>query len=121
MYSVKKGVKLDRLHPSIASKLTALDLLWQAFFPEDADSLTITSGHEGSPADKVHLQTSFHYTQNFPDEMGRAIDLRVKDVPVEKVDAVVAAMKLLLGTGYDVVWGAKFKHTDHIHIEYDPA
>jgi len=120
MYSLKKGVKVDRLHPSISQRLPSLGFLWRAFFPEDEDGLTITSGHEGSPADKIHMLHSFHYTQNFSDEMGRAIDLRVRDVPHERIDLAVAAMKLLLGSKYDVVWGEKYKHTDHIHIEYDP-
>lgn len=110
LLSVKRGVKLNHLDPPMGGKVYPLAHLWEAYFPLDADGMTVTSGHEGAPGDGVHRKDSLHYK-------GRAIDLRVRDVRVEDVKArFVPAARLLLGPDFDVIFEG-----DHVHIEYDPA
>lgn len=64
----------------------------------------ITSAH-----DSQHHDGSLHY-------VGRAIDVRTREMAETQRNEVVGACKLKLGPlGFDVVL-----ESDHLHIEYDP-
>ncbi|RLC47034.1 MAG: hypothetical protein DRH57_04840 [Candidatus Cloacimonadota bacterium] len=93
---LKLGVDISKLKRPMRR---ALNLIDQAFkdFGEEA---VITSTYEGD-----HMPSSLHYAH-------LAVDVRL---PRGNVDAVVNALKLLLGKDYDIV-----VEKDHIHIEYDP-
>jgi len=107
--SVKKGVSLAGVKPPLLYKLRPMSYLWFAFFDDDQDGITITSGSEGYAGDGVHGSHSLHYT-------GNAIDLRVKDVDSERAGREFCrSLIFLLGIDYDIVFEG-----DHIHVEYDP-
>lgn len=109
LLSTKDGVKINLLDPMLSKELYPLAHCWVACFPLDGDGMTITSGYEGAPTDGVHKPDSLHYKR-------RAIDIRVKDVDVDRARTTyVTLAKVLLGPDFDVVWEG-----NHIHIEYDP-
>lgn len=109
LLSLKDGVKINLLDPSLNEKIFRLAHLWAAFFPLDEDGMTITSGYEGQPGDGVHQVDSLHYVR-------RAIDIRVRDVSSDDVfNKFIPAARLMLGKDYDVVW-----EKNHVHIEFDP-
>ena len=116
LVSIKSvGVDITGLDTDIALALPRLAYLWKAFFPKDADGLTITSGCEGNRTDKVHKMASLHYKENSPSGKGRAIDIRVNDVPsATDVMKFVSCASMLLGDEYDVI-----HEGNHIHLEFD--
>lgn len=65
--------------------------------------ITITSLLDGR-----HSIKSKHYT-------GNAFDIRISKYTPFELKALVKALKIALGTNYDVIL-----EKDHIHIEYDP-
>lgn len=117
LLSVKSAsVNITDLDVVLSDTLNQLAFLWKAFYPKDADGLTITSGCEGTKGDGVHGKDSLHYVQNSPSGKGRAVDIRTRDVaPMDTLKFATAA-GLLLGGRFDVV-----TEVDHIHIEYDPS
>ena len=109
--TVPYGTKDDSVELNLVddflSKLDSIALLWSAFFPEDVDGFTITSGSEGYSGDGVHGKNSFHYKNG-------AIDARIKDVGYARIHDFCTCLSILLGKDYDVV-----VEKDHIHIERD--
>lgn len=68
----------------------------------------VTVGIEG-----VHSMGSEHYT-------GLALDFRMHHVPVDRREALVAAIREALGPDFDVLWESVGTPNEHLHIEYDP-
>lgn len=68
----------------------------------------ITSGRDG-----LHKAGSLHY-------VGRAIDLRTRDLTDAEGDALVTALRWRLPRQYDVVDERTKAGAPHIHVEYDP-
>jgi len=100
-YAVKVGVCLHGLHPRLEAVIWQLDDIYAS--AGISNMPTITSGRDGD-----HSTNSLHY-------LGRALDLRTRDLPSWKVGPLVAALKLALGDDFDVVL-----EKDHIHLELDP-
>jgi len=65
--------------------------------------MIITSANDGK-----HGRNSLHYKD-------RAIDIRTRDLPHEKITALAAALQMELGDDWDVV-----VEKTHIHVEFDP-
>lgn len=61
-----------------------------------------------SARDSIHNPGSLH-------PKGLAVDLRTKDLALEKIVILVNQLRLDLGPEFDVVL-----EVDHIHVEYDP-
>ena len=98
--TVKDGVVLA-LAPEMAR---ALPLIEAAHSDIGIRPPIITSGSEGE-----HQPGSLHY-------VGKAIDLRTRDLPSLKVVQLVYALRAWLGEDFDVI-----DEGDHIHVEYDPS
>lgn len=72
--------------------------------------LVITSGNDGT-----HMKGSLHY-------LDRALDLRTKNFPTRDLKfQFLAALKLRLGKGYDVIIEDLGGPNEHLHAEYDPT
>lgn len=96
---IKEGVDLRDLHPKIWDALIAA--AW--YYGSLKHQFTVTCGQDGA-----HMRGSRHYN-------GRAVDLRVRMIPVDVREVFVEGLKRRLGWGYDVVL-----RPDHIHVEWDP-
>ena len=55
-----------------------------------------------------HKRGSLHY-------VGQAVDIRTRNVPVEKRPDITVALQEALGEQYDVIL-----EKDHIHVEFQP-
>lgn len=100
---LKLGVITDNIDPAMLTAIVYADYLYILYGVPNG--VTITSGRDGK-----HSSTSLHYC-------GRAVDLRIRDLPYpEKTSKLIAGkLKYILGSDYDVIL-----ESDHIHIEYDP-
>ena len=96
---LKAGVVLS-LSPEMAKALHAIEREHLRVVGRHA---IITSGRDGT-----HRPDSLHYS-------GNAVDIRSRDLSVEKKYLLASALKTALGIRFDVI----VEH-DHIHIEYDP-
>ena len=101
----KPGCRLTDLKPQTVLALFVCDGIFRGFGLEP----TVTSVN-----DSKHMARSKHYT-------GRAFDLRTKDVPQDDRRALVEKIKLrLTPLGFDVVWEAVGRPSEHLHLEHDP-
>lgn len=62
----------------------------------------VTSGSEGQ-----HMAGSLHY-------VGKAVDLRTRDLSSLQVVQLIASLRAWLGEDFDVI-----DESNHIHVEYD--
>src|SRR5437762_873988 len=69
---------------------------------------TVTSANDG-----VHKPNSFHYVD-------RALDFRTHDLTADQKHGWLAAVKIRLGSEYDVLLEDEGKPNEHMHIEFDP-
>lgn len=101
MLSIKPGVTLLGIQPQLVVALIAA----HACYAKRDAPCVITAGNDG-----VHSETSEHYA-------GRAIDLRVNNLPNPQVDAraIVTELAEALGSDYQVLF-----EQDHIHLAYKP-
>jgi len=100
MPQFKSGVVMWDMHPSITDAMPALDRVSVALVGRDA---LITTARDGT-----HSKTSLHYK-------GRAVDLRINDIPRTIWDQYRDNLAAALGDDWDVVL-----EPDHIHVEFDP-
>lgn len=98
----KSGASLFGLHQEILWALDQCLIVWSICAPGVA-YVTVTSGRGGK-----HSLRSFHY-------LGLAVDLRRRDLSVDQVIAIFAALQVRLGENFDIVL-----EDDHFHIEYQP-
>lgn len=92
------SVSVDGLMPELWRAVSVAGAFWR----ERGDTLTITSGLDGT-----HSATSFH-------PKGLAVDLRTSHLtPAEILDRA-GELLVRLGGGYDVIIEAT-----HLHVEYD--
>ena len=96
---LKSSVRIEGVAPEIAFIMPAIA---KVFSDIDAD-LVITSVTDG-----VHMAGSLH-------NVGKAIDVRSRDLGVPQRQAIVQQLKKALGPSFDVV-----AESSHIHIELDP-
>lgn len=102
----KPGTKVHTLDTALFPGLIAL-----CTFMEDrlgVSYITITSVNDG-----VHKPGSLHY-------VGRAVDIRCRYYPPEKVREVVADFKAFYDADYDLLWENQGTPNEHLHLEYDP-
>ena len=100
--SVKDGVQPRGL-------LDILCALSVVSVPGQPDPLTITSCFDG-----IHSKNSCHYRL-------AAVDVRSKDFPdLATKQAWVQAIRLELGTGFDVILESVGAPNEHFHLEFDP-
>lgn len=99
----KPGVNPAGAHPMLVSALaTAADVYRKVGTP-----CWVTSMCDG-----IHQSNSFHY-------MLMAADLRTKNLRPDQKDDVVAALRLRLGEGWDIVLEHRGHTQEHIHMEWD--
>ena len=94
----KEGVVLKELNDPLLKMLEGIDKV----FLQMGHVPTITSVNDGK-----HMVGSMHY-------INKAIDLRVKDLPLEQWAVVANRIKSILGPEFDVIL-----EKDHIHVELD--
>src|SRR3990172_7874262 len=95
---LKPSVRIELLHPLLKAALVEIE----AVYNEHDSLLTITSGHEGDPSDKVHLATSKHYLVNNCGA-GCAVDCRARHLAPQTIFAIVDGIRRRLGPAFDVV------------------
>ena len=94
---IKSGVDLRGLSPQMAIAYTIATKCYGQY------ACVITSG-----SDSKHGTNSLHYS-------GRALDLRINNLPPPAVQSIVDKLKEALGAQFDVVLEA-----DHLHLEWQP-
>src|SRR5690349_11589925 len=101
MLALKPGVTLLGLQPQTLLALVVA----HALYDKRGVECVITAGNDGT-----HSETSEHYA-------GRAVDLRINNLPSPIVDgrAIVSELTQALGRDYQVLL-----ETDHIHLAYKP-
>lgn len=99
MLEIKNTVELQGMQPELVPAI----IVANEVYAELGYRCVITS-----VVDSKHSRTSLHY-------VGFALDLRTRDVPVEKHQAICAEIAARLGPQYDVVL-----ESNHIHIEFQP-
>ena len=119
--TVKQGADISNIHPLIRRAMETTDALWLAFFPEDEDGMTITSGCEGSSGDGVHGDKSKHYPANNASKQGEAVDVRLNDVLQWKATIFCSVLWTILtvnhGDKFKVFAENLLKSSAHCHIE----
>ena len=100
MIHIKSGV-----HNDSGTDLHLIDALLNAcyHYAKRGYSLTVTALEDGN-----HMTGSLHY-------IGRAADLRTRDMPPDIRKQLVKDITSSLGRDYDVIL-----EKDHIHLEYQP-
>lgn len=101
MLKVKPTVRPKSLYIAAAVNNAAVELN----LPAD---MVITSGNDGA-----HMRGSKHYTDE-------ALDFRTKHLTPHDKGLLCAAVKLKLGSDYDVVFEDRDGPNEHLHCEYDP-
>lgn len=99
----KAGVSFKGLDPVA---IFIIIVAREVFEAHGIPQLWITSLTDGR-----HSSTSLHYK-------GKAVDLRVHNIPQAKRQTIANDLKRRLSPGFDVIYGAP-DHLDHIHIEHD--
>lgn len=104
---IKPGVSIRGLVSEVAGvALGCAESVYRAYGVE----VVITSGTE---YDGRHKRGSAHWT-------GRAVDIRVKNLPEADRAPVAGLIGAALGVEFDVLHEGVGKAWEHIHIEYDP-
>jgi uncharacterized protein YcbK (DUF882 family) len=99
MIFIKPGVRITGLRPEMVLAAVAAESVYR----EAGHDLTITACVDGK-----HMAGSLHYA-------GAAVDVRTRDVPADKISAILAKLKEALAGDFDVLLEG-----DHIHIEFQP-
>ena len=99
MTQFKPGVPLFGLQPDTLWAIDQCNAVYQSL---EIDCV-VTSTTDGK-----HMDDSRHY-------VGYAIDLRIWNIPADKVSIIHSKLKRALGSNYDVVL-----ESDHFHVEFDP-
>ena len=107
---LKNGTKFSDLDSAIMFAAIVADGVWREFGVDTG--VTLTSGTDGQ-----HSPASLHYAVNSPSGQGRAIDIRIWNLPSHEAQAPEAARLLRerLTEDYDVV-----VESTHLHVEFDP-
>lgn len=73
----------------------------------------VHGGSSGFNKDATPPSNSFHY-------LGKAVDIRMNDIPIEKASLIADMASELLGE-FDVVLESAGTPNAHLHVEFDPA
>jgi hypothetical protein len=95
---LKPGVKLCGVSPEIVLALQVCETIYRQFGYE----LTVTSIRDGK-----HKNNSLHY-------VGKAVDLRTRNVDSDMREKLRVALQAALGAEFDVIL-----EKDHFHCEFD--
>jgi len=106
MIKSKRGVSIDNCRPEILIALISVDPI----YAKHGVDTVVTSGSEPY---KHSALRSAHYR-------GDAVDLRIKNVEVDKRARVFQAIKRKLGPDFVVLHEGKGKAWEHIHIHWSP-
>jgi hypothetical protein len=102
---IKDGVSLAYVNPAICVALQVA----QGVFDLHGCALTLTSLYR--PNAQTH---SYHSS-------GRAFDARINNIHVAVAQQIEGALRIALGSNFDVVLEGPGTPNAHIHVEYDPA
>jgi len=107
MIYLKRGVVInDKTHPKMFEVLYVVDhILWHNYGVKEC---WVTSGNDGK-----HMVGSMHY-------MGRALDFRTKNWPMDRESHILAEIRKGLGDEFDCLLECMGTPNQHLHIEYDP-
>ncbi len=100
MPQFKAGVQHHNMADELTRHYHKIDDIHRYWVKREA---VITSARDGQ-----HKSNSLHY-------QGKAIDLRISDMPPGRERDVVRELQRALGSDFDIVL-----ESDHIHLEYDP-
>lgn len=98
---IKQGVVINGLNPIFRYVLPELEKIYK----KNGSELVVTSAIDGT-----HSAGSKHY-------YGNAIDIRVKNLPVEKWQIVRDEISACLGCCFKVILETQNKGSEHIHLE----
>lgn len=98
---IKQGVIMAGLHPIYRFVLPVLEQVYKNY---NAD-LVITSGLDGK-----HSAGSKHY-------YGYAIDIRIKNIQVDKWEEITKQIRETLGCCFKVILESSVAGAEHIHLE----
>lgn len=96
---LKYGTRWEQMHASMEHAIRVCDVIFERRVGREA---IVTSARDGK-----HSELSLHY-------VGKAIDLRTRDIEKATQLAITVQIRQALGNAYDVVL-----EEDHLHIEYD--
>ena len=96
----KHSARFSGMHIRILSILDDIDDIYLGVTGKEP---IITSANDGQ-----HMTKSLHY-------VGRAIDLRTRNLSLSEQRVVLRELKLRLGNAFDIIL-----EPDHIHLEFDP-
>lgn len=101
---LKANVKPDAVGTEILIALMIAKDVWR----DAGQELTVTAIRDGK-----HRVGSLHY-------VGRAVDVRTKDLPHDIKPLLIASLKNRVTLDYDIVFEDEGGSNEHLHIEYDP-
>lgn len=101
---LKANVKPDAVSTEILLGILIAKDVWR----DAGQELTVTALRDGT-----HRPGSLHY-------VGKAVDVRTKDLPSQLKPILIAELKSRLTSSYDVVFEDEGGANEHLHIEYDP-
>lgn len=101
----KSGVVME-LTPQLESGLVYVIKVFKSQFGQDF-SPTITSAHDSFDR---HDQWSKHRS-------GRAVDIRMNDLPLNERRRVVRILEQTLPKNYKVIWEDQYTPNEHIHFQ----
>src|SRR5678810_1000544 len=95
----KDGVRTDPMTPAVARIITALDIAarWRSH------DLTVTCGREGHPASDPHT-------------LGRALDVRVRDLTPDETIKLYTYLQSLLGDLFRVIYETPIQPTKIAYV-----
>ena len=106
MIKLKRGASIDKCRPEVLIALISVDPIYAKY---GVDTV-VTSGTEPY---KHSALRSGHYR-------GDALDLRIKNVPVDKRAMVFQAIRRKLAPDFVVLHEGKGKAWEHIHFHWSP-
>jgi len=106
---LKDGVDLSNLVPDMVRACQVIDLIYQARGYECWVSSGRDGEHHGLPVD--HDPWDPHY-------MGKAVDIRIQNVPAAERLALIDQIRLELGDQYVVLWENKGTGNEHLHCQH---
>lgn len=100
---LKPGVKLGGVCPELALAAVVVEATLREYGP-----VVVTSVLDGT-----HSDGSLHYR-------GRAMDLRSKHIAAHNKDLVLRALRVNLGSEFDVLLEGRGTENEHFHLEFQP-
>lgn len=103
----KTGTRVEQLDTALFPGLLMLCGVMERVL--NVNEIWITSVQDGK-----HKSQSLH-------NAGRAVDIRSKIYPPEKVQEIVDEFKRFYDAEYDLIWESQGQLWEHLHLEFDPG